>query len=230
GESTQHKGIIPDIEFPTDYDPSSIGESTLDSPLPWDKIPATRYRPKDSVSQVKKELNELHATRADTDPEFIYLRDAAAYRQVRSNQKFISLNEAKRRQEEKDSDEFWLSLENQKRARQNLPAIASLDELNPKKEEPTLASAAGQTGASTGAAGQGTTENSGAGEGDPLQGNELAGVTELPAVTPDEDTAEKTAASEPEAPDAQLIETGHILIDLMSLQKQTAEEKSQRQS
>ena len=29
GDSTQHRGIIPDLRYPDDYDPEAIGESTL---------------------------------------------------------------------------------------------------------------------------------------------------------------------------------------------------------
>ena len=43
GESTQHKGVMPDIAFPSLIDKETIGESALDNPLPWDKIHETRY-------------------------------------------------------------------------------------------------------------------------------------------------------------------------------------------
>ena len=38
GDSTQHRGIIPDLRYPDDYDPEAIGESTLDDPLPGTKF------------------------------------------------------------------------------------------------------------------------------------------------------------------------------------------------
>ncbi|MFU8815267.1 MAG: S41 family peptidase, partial [Pseudomonadales bacterium] len=38
GQSTQHQGVIPDIEFPEMYDVERIGESALGDAMPWDMI------------------------------------------------------------------------------------------------------------------------------------------------------------------------------------------------
>src|SRR5690606_15452226 len=38
GDSTQHKGVIPDISFPSVIDASKIGESALSDSMPWDAI------------------------------------------------------------------------------------------------------------------------------------------------------------------------------------------------
>ncbi|MDP5071622.1 MAG: S41 family peptidase, partial [Congregibacter sp.] len=35
GDSTQHRGVVPDIAFPSLYDPEEIGESALDNALDW---------------------------------------------------------------------------------------------------------------------------------------------------------------------------------------------------
>ena len=45
GESTQHRGVIPDIELPSMVDTATVGESTRDTALPWDRIQPTRFRP-----------------------------------------------------------------------------------------------------------------------------------------------------------------------------------------
>src|SRR6185436_19473249 len=45
GESTQHRGVIPDIELPSAVDPATVGESTRDTALPWDRIQPTRFKP-----------------------------------------------------------------------------------------------------------------------------------------------------------------------------------------
>ena len=44
GESTQHRGVIPDIELPSMVDTATVGESTRDTALPWDRIQPTRFR------------------------------------------------------------------------------------------------------------------------------------------------------------------------------------------
>ena len=44
GQSTQNRGVLPDIEFPDLYDVDHIGESSLEDAMPWDDIrrPPTR--------------------------------------------------------------------------------------------------------------------------------------------------------------------------------------------
>ncbi len=244
GESTQHKGIIPDISFPSNFDLDSIGESTLDGPLPWDQISATSFRTKQMIGPLVSELGRLHKARVTEDPEFSYMADAAAYRKVRAQQTAITLNESKRLQEKEDSDNFWLALENTKRLQQGLPEIGSLDELQDDKG-PTVAAidSSNATGITTdadnGALRDGDAELSKAQD---LVGNELAGVVELPNSTepapalkrenPEKEGAEPAIedATEDEEPDAFLVETTNILLDLISLAKQsTAEKQAERQ-
>jgi C-terminal processing protease CtpA/Prc len=38
GDSTQHRGVVPDIVFPSLYDSEEIGESALEHALDWDQI------------------------------------------------------------------------------------------------------------------------------------------------------------------------------------------------
>ena len=44
GSSTQHKGVTPDIKFPTALSPEQFGESSSPSALPWDEIKGTLYQ------------------------------------------------------------------------------------------------------------------------------------------------------------------------------------------
>ena len=223
GKGTVHKGVLPDIDFPLDYDPESIGESTLESPLPWDQIQPTSYRLNRHVSQLKKELTGLHDTRSATDPEFIYMRDAAAYRQVKSKQKLISLNLVTRQQEKTDSDDFWLTLENTKRKRQDLEPIASLDELNPKRDEPELAS--GHT-----ADVNTLSVDGGATSLDTPDPQEPATAPALIDINTEEASDDSLPPLSADAePDAHLIESGNILLDLISLEKRMAAENPRQQ-
>ena len=242
GESTQHKGIIPDISFPSNFDLDSIGESTLDGPLPWDQISATSFRTKQMIGPLVTELDRLHKARVTEDPEFTYMADAAAYRKVRAQQTAVTLNESQRLKEKEDSDTFWLALENTKRLQQGLPEIDSLDELQGDKE-PVVAEIDGNgaTGitidAESGDPGEG---DAALGEAKNLVGNELAGVLEMPSATdppatikqenPEKESAEPDIedTTADEEPDAFLVETTNILLDLISLGKQTAAEKQQQ--
>jgi carboxyl-terminal processing protease len=242
GESTQHKGIIPDISFPSNFDLDSIGESTLDGPLPWDQISATSFRTKQMIGPLVTELDRLHKARVTEDPEFTYMADAAAYRKVRAQQTAVTLNESQRLKEKEDSDTFWLALENTKRLQQGLPEIDSLDELQGDKE-PVVAEidGSGATGITTDAESEDLGEGDAAlGEAQNLVGNELAGVIEMPSATdppatlkqenPEKEGAEPDIedTTENEEPDAFLVETTNILLDLISLGKQTAAEKQEQ--
>ena len=242
GESTQHKGIIPDISFPSNFDLDSIGESTLDGPLPWDQISATSFRTKQMIGPLVTELDRLHKARVTEDPEFTYMADAAAYRKVRAQQTAVTLNESQRLKEKEDSDTFWLALENTKRLQQGLPEIDSLDELQGDKE-PVVAEIddSGATGITTDAESGDLGEGDAAlGEAQNLVGNELAGVIEMPSATappatlkqenPEKEGAEPDIedTTENEEPDAFLVETTNILLDLISLGKQTAAEKQEQ--
>lgn len=242
GASTQHKGIIPDISFPSNFDLDSIGESTLDGPLPWDQISATSFRTKQMIGPLVTELDRLHKARVTEDPEFTYMADAAAYRKVRAQQTAVTLNESQRLKEKEDSDTFWLALENTKRLQQGLPEIDSLDELQGDKE-PVVAEidGGGATGITTDAESGDLGEGDAAlGEAQNLVGNELAGVIEMPSATdppatlkqenPEKEGAEPDIedTTENEEPDAFLVETTNILLDLISLGKQTAAEKQEQ--
>ena len=218
GESTQHKGIVPDIAFPNDFDPESIGESSLDEPLPWDKIKATGYRTKRSIAPLVGDLRSQHEERAATDPEFHYMEEALAYREERRKIKEVTLNQAKRIQEKDDADAFWLSLENSKRKAQGLPAVASLDDLNKKPAKPTIAAAGTTTPDET------TDSNS---DDESLKGNEMAGVVDNPMTeTGDEAPQQEVVDTDEDKPDAYLIETGNILLDLIASEKRTADQQS----
>ncbi len=214
GESTQEKGIIPDIKYPSSYDPESIGESTLDGPLPWDKITATNYRRKHSINHLVAELRSLHDERVSDNPEFNYLTEAFAYRKTRNEDDTISLNEEQRLQEKSDRENFWLALENKKRVALGQEPIASLDELD--EEEPTIASndASAASPASVPTTGESETA-------EPASNSEIAGSNSAIPVAGADDAREEPEEEE-SSPDPYLVESGHILLDLISLEERTA--------
>ncbi len=224
GESTQERGIIPDISYPASYDPESIGESTLEDPLPWDKILATSYRPKSSVSSYVQELKSLHGERVASNPEFNYLKEAFAYRKARSDDLTVTLNEAKRLKEKEEREQFWVALENRKREALGLDAIASLDELN-EDEEPVLASNDATESASPGAdtGGGAIVPDNDSENADPVPGSEMAGSGGSGQAIADADDKEET-------PDPYIVETGHILLDLIILEERTAADNSEARS
>jgi carboxyl-terminal processing protease len=129
GESTQHRGVIPDIELPSAIDAATVGESTRDTALPWDRIQPTRFHPDTHLAAELGELRTDQAARAAKDPDYAYLvAEDAAYKELNA-QKSVSLNMAKRVAENKAIDEGRLSRENARRAAKGLPALSGVDQL-----------------------------------------------------------------------------------------------------
>jgi carboxyl-terminal processing protease len=103
GNSTQLRGVTPDIVLPSRTDVQEIAESAMKDPLPWDTVPATQY---DALNRVEPYLAKLRAestARLNTDTEFAWLRDDAARRKKAFAAKAVSLNEAERRKEKADA-------------------------------------------------------------------------------------------------------------------------------
>nr|WP_298380919.1 carboxy terminal-processing peptidase [uncultured Halomonas sp.] len=116
GESTQHRGVYPDLEFPNLIDPDLIGESALDNALPWDTVRPVQYRQYGKPDQYLSLLGQKHKQRANQDANFNYLsRQAKLTKQLREQQTTISLNREQRQREMKAQESEQLALENQRR-------------------------------------------------------------------------------------------------------------------
>lgn len=105
GGSTQHRGVIPDVQLPSLEDYMDITESALHNPLPYDEIEPAQYARVDFVTPLKiKELDKNSAERVAANREFQWLREDIARFKKQKDEKTVSLNEAKRLAE-KDADE-----------------------------------------------------------------------------------------------------------------------------
>ncbi|MEO3879785.1 carboxy terminal-processing peptidase [Rheinheimera fenheensis] len=147
GGSTQHKGVIPDIQFPTAIDPAEWGESKEEFALPWDSIDAARYSSLNDISTVVPVLREKHHARIAVEPEFQYLlTDIAEYKQ-QIDDKTVSLKEAERIAERDKNKAQQLARANERLKRFGMPAVTSLDDVPEKLEkiDPFLEEAANIT-------------------------------------------------------------------------------------
>jgi carboxyl-terminal processing protease len=128
GDSTQHRGVIPDIEFPSRYDKEEIGESSLDHALNWDQINPVRHRKYHDIPGSLPALNNLYQQRITTDPDFIYLEDslqlAAEARQINA----LPLQESARLQLRETQRQKNLDIENKRRLAKGLEPLDSLEE------------------------------------------------------------------------------------------------------
>ena len=129
GQSTQHQGVIPDINFPSLFDKGNIGESTLDGAMPWDVIDAARYAPFGELSAYIADLQAGHLARTANDPHFNYYRALMVKAAEKSERTFLSLNESERREEKQLDDAWRLELENTLRVATGKVVAKTLKEL-----------------------------------------------------------------------------------------------------
>lgn len=115
GGSTQHKGIIPDIEIPSRVDKTRIGEDALDHALPWDQIEPVPYRRYFDFSSVIDELRSRHDNRFADHPEFRLLQKEIDFLKRQRGQTTVSLNFDKREQHQSQLEEARLSIANARR-------------------------------------------------------------------------------------------------------------------
>ncbi len=128
GDSTQNRGVLPDITFPSLYDPKDVGESALDKAMIWDRIPAVQHKVYFDLQPVLQGLQAKHDARAKTDPEFIFLQGQLALVEEARKHTQLSLNEAVRRREMNDDKAKRLDLENHKRAALGEKPLTKLDD------------------------------------------------------------------------------------------------------
>jgi len=134
GQSTQHQGVLPDLTLPELYDTKLIGESSLDDALPWDMIQPAVYRRTGDFQSVLPQLRSLHDGRVAKDPDFAYLRELMTKADETSARTSMSLNEAIRRKEQTEEDNWRIALENSLRKVKGKPLITSMDDLEKENE------------------------------------------------------------------------------------------------
>lgn len=129
GESTQHRGVEPDIRLPSAIDSESIGESVRDSALPWDTIATTRFRAGQPLEDTIQSLTANHSERSKDDPNFSYLTQFIEDERETRSRKSVSLSIESRRAERESQMKRALELENERRAALSLELIDSLEDL-----------------------------------------------------------------------------------------------------
>ena len=130
GESTQHRGVIPDIVVPSPVDAHMVGESTRDTALPWDQIRSTRFTPQGHLDETIALLSAEHGRRSSTDPDFQFLLGDIEAIDERRSRKSVTLNIDTRREESARFDAERFARENERRAARGLEALLSLEEMD----------------------------------------------------------------------------------------------------
>jgi carboxyl-terminal processing protease len=129
GESTQDRGVTPDIAMPSLIDANEVGESTRDRALPWDHIEAAAFHTEGDLKPLAATLEKLHEERTANSADFRYLREDIAALDAMRNQKNLSLNLKTREAERKRLESERLDRENAWREAHDVKPVKSLDEI-----------------------------------------------------------------------------------------------------
>ena len=189
GDSTQHRGVLPDITFPSLFNHEDIGESSLDHALDWDQISPVRHRDYNLLGALLPTLKSRHQQRALADPDFLYLTDQVMMAEETKNLATLPLSETARKAMRTAQADKALAIENKRRQTKGQPLLDSL-----LVEDPSAV----------------TEETS-----DETQGPDANVATGEPAA--DQPAAQAGEKDSEDEPDVLLLETGRILADLMAL-------------
>ncbi len=126
GDSTQHRGVLPDIELPSLFDKEEVGESEQENALPWDSIHSVPFKPSGDVKPFISTLTARHLARTAVDPDYVHMVRQLALSESWDADKAISLNIEKRRLRSADWDNQLFLLENDRRKQKKLDAYADV--------------------------------------------------------------------------------------------------------
>lgn len=104
GGSTQREGVKADVVLPSRYDAMEVGESFLNEPLPYDTIKEMTYDMAPTHPLPFGPLRERSAQRIQANPEFSYISDYITRTHDLIKKNTLSLNQAKRLTEDKESE------------------------------------------------------------------------------------------------------------------------------
>ncbi|MCW8944427.1 MAG: carboxy terminal-processing peptidase [Sedimenticola sp.] len=135
GGSTQFKGVVPDIIYPSAVQADDQGERSLDNALPWAQIRAVDYQPQ-GLGPLEH-YQQKHLMRIKEDPGFTYLLQVEQLLKEVREQDSVSLLEKEREIE-------WDNREKRRKSEKNqfLVAIGLTPESDEEEEKRKRASPA----------------------------------------------------------------------------------------
>jgi carboxyl-terminal processing protease len=129
GDSTQNRGVQPDIRLPSAISSEDVGESSRDGALPWNRIRSAEFRTQGNFTPLLGELQRTHDQRVVDDADFRYtMAEYAAIEELRQ-EKAVSLNLKARQVERESQRQEQLARENTRRGARGEPPLKSVEEL-----------------------------------------------------------------------------------------------------
>lgn len=104
GQSTQLKGVVPDLILPSMDDVLTEGERTLEYPLDYDTIDSAKYDKVNRIQPIVDVVRQRSQARIASDSDFAYLRQEIDIFKTLLAKKSVSMNEEERLKEKKEAD------------------------------------------------------------------------------------------------------------------------------
>jgi len=134
GNSTQHKGVIPDIQFPSLIPLDKYGEDTDPSALPFDVIAKSNYTKVADLSPLIPSLRKMHDQRVANSAAYkAYEQTIADYRKS-EKQKTVTLSAQELKKQRDDDEAKTLARDNSLRVALGYKPLKK-GETKPKNED-----------------------------------------------------------------------------------------------
>jgi carboxyl-terminal processing protease len=134
GDSTQHRGVVPDIHYPSIFDFDEVGESSLEHALKWDTIHAANHEQVNDIETYLVKLANQHKARMSNTPDYENLLARIDYLNERKSNSVVSLNEKERRKEIEKTNQRILELANSLRNKKSQPLFSTIEELEEEEK------------------------------------------------------------------------------------------------
>ena len=138
GESTQNKGVMPDVLLPALLNKDKYGESSLPHALPWDTVQAVRGFNDLDLNDFFDVIRRLNKKRTANLADFKYMKSKISHNRELQQNTSISLNKKKYKSNLAAEKKWLLNAENKRRIDTNLATLSSLDEMEEKLEKDKL--------------------------------------------------------------------------------------------
>ena len=129
GMSTQNKGIVPDIELPSTWDITTVGESSYPTALSWDVIKPIRHFKFIIDDEIFDQIAMQFKNRLIDEPNLNYLKKIRNRYDLNKNKKLLSLKIEDRELQKELRKNWLLKIENERRLAIGLDTFISYDEL-----------------------------------------------------------------------------------------------------
>ena len=135
GESTQNKGVEPDITIPLVFNDEEIGERSYENSLPYNHIDPIFYRSFNKVENVDL-LKTISSNRTNSNEMSIYISSQQDFYENEKNNNVVPINVEKRKSMKFAREAKILLMENTFRKSLNLDPFVTYDEfVNSDPEE-----------------------------------------------------------------------------------------------